>query len=126
MPLYDPAAHPLLSSAAAALDTEGDPNALDEQAEVAINLLGLRDTAYTDADAAAAVRAVAIQVNLQVELGVEGFAYSSLTRGARSFDSKDKLIDPRAAAIVATLSIAHAGGSKGDVWPTIGSFRPTA
>lgn len=92
---------------------------------MAIDLLGLRNTEYRGDAERSAVRAVAIQVNYQVEMGVEGVTYSSLSRGARSFESRDGLVDPRAQAIVDGLALTGAGGEPGDLWPTVGSFRPT-
>lgn len=103
---YDPFEHPLLSSAALALEKE----ALDAQADTAELLLGrggsmLADTAYThgSADYDRAVLAVVHQVNFQVEAGVDAEVYTSDGRGARSASYRALRISPKAQLIVDAL-----------------------
>ena len=88
-PRFNPAGHLLLSAPAAALNTlppdgeeGGGVDALDEHAEVAALVLGLGAYQPPDpASAASAVRAVALQVNYQVELGPAGGTKWGETKG---------------------------------------------
>lgn len=82
---YDITDHPLLSDDARDLG----PNSLDAQARVAETLLGLLTfTAFsvvTQADLySRAQDAVALQVNYQVEAGLDAFILMSLAKGGRS------------------------------------------
>lgn len=63
MPTYDPSGHPLLSGEASALSSDE----LDAQASVAEEVLGLEGTEFDAAEKDRATRAVALQVNLQVD-----------------------------------------------------------
>lgn len=86
---YDIAAHPLLSADALALDT--DPFA--EHAALAHDLLGLADTAFTGAAAESAKRFLALQVNYQVETGVDAAIYALKVRGSRTVSYKSASAD---------------------------------
>lgn len=123
MALYSPAGHALLSVAAAGLESP----VLEAQADLAEDLLGLAGTVFAGADAATATRAVAIQVNFQVEAGTEGEVYGSVDRGDRSFGFRGGVLNPmptvspRARAIVAAL-IGDADTDEAD-WSPAGSLR---
>lgn len=103
-PTYNVGGHPLLSPAANALAT----GALTEHALLAESLLGLAGSTYTGREAEDATRAVALQVNLQVESDVEPFILSAVTRGARSATYRGVSVHPTASALVRALAQAHA------------------
>lgn len=80
--IYDVTAHPLLSDQAAALG----PSELEAHARVAETSLGLLNfTAFVDGTDKydRATDAVALQINYQVEAGIEAFIMSGESRGAR-------------------------------------------
>jgi hypothetical protein len=117
--LYDVSAHPLLGGKALTLDAD----ALEEQASLAEDLLSLAGTTFEGDDAKAAARAVAIQVSYQVERGIEGSVYQTLTRGSRTFNFRDSgYLAPEAVEIVATL-LGLAGEATPSAWPAITSYR---
>jgi hypothetical protein len=93
---------------------------LDAQTELAIDLLNLRGTGYVGEDKNRAERALALQVNLQVENGVEASAYTSLKRGERSFTFRGTSVDTTAAQLVASLTTTNAGGGE---WTNVTSVR---
>lgn len=100
--LYDPTGSPAaeaLSTAAGALST----GQFQLEAYAAEVLLGLRDTAY-EGDAADEARlAVALQVSLQVEKGIDAAAYAQQKVGPVSVTHREDYIHPIAATIVAAL-----------------------
>jgi hypothetical protein len=81
--LYDPTDHPLLSPEATNLKN-GNADQFNEQAALAQTILNLDGTSFTGDDAATATRAVAMQLNYQLEMGLEGFTAAAVTRGSRS------------------------------------------
>lgn len=113
--LYDVTDHALLSVEASSLT----PEALAEYAQVACDLLGLRAPALTGEYGAKATRAVALQVNHLVELGAEGMALQSESRGKRSRTFGAGTINAAARAIVSQLPGMGPGGS----WPAMVSVR---
>lgn len=88
-PRYPVTAHPLLSADAQALE----PAQLAEQNLLAEDLLGFTDAALlTDADTIArATRLIVLQVNYQVETGVDASIYASQRRGQREVGFKPNL-----------------------------------
>lgn len=129
MPRYDPAGHELLTPAAKRLD----PTSLSAEADTAEDLLRrgssrLADTEFEPGtpDYKRAVRAVAYQVNYQVEAGVDGEVYGSGSRGGRQFGFRGgvlnpmPVVSPRAQAIVDGLISAQ--GDPGN-WPIAGGLR---
>ena len=119
---YDVADHELLSDAAKAVGEERlfELNALAEE------VLGLADLALSGTSAERATRYVARQVNYLVEMGEEGFALQSSSRGARSrsFRSTDGRaipLDPIARKGAAELR--HAAGQSGTGWGSVTSVR---
>lgn len=88
-PRYDVTDHPLLSEDAAALTTEQ----LAEQNLLAEDLLGFTDAALlTDPDTVArATRLIVLQVNYQVETGIDASIYASQRRGQREIGYKPNL-----------------------------------
>jgi hypothetical protein len=111
--LYDPTDHALLSPEARALQMN-DADQFNEQAALAQSLLDLDGTSYSGADAATATRAVAMQVSYQVEMGIEGFTATTISRGSRSVQYRQSLLFPLALRLVGNL----AGG-----WDTGRSLR---
>lgn len=107
---YDPTDHPLLSAEAAAAQGRGE---LDEQAELAMDLLGLRGTTYVGDAALTAVRAVVLQVNYQLEMGTEGYALKTDTQGDRTRIFTGELVNPVAQSLVTGL--AQAAAAEGEV-----------
>jgi hypothetical protein len=107
--LYDPTDHALLSEAAKALQLN-DVDQFNEQAALAQTLLELDDSSFSGADAATATRAVAMQVNYQIEMGLEGFTTNAVSRGSRSVvykqgtGSRPVLVFPLAKRLVENLS----------------------
>lgn len=105
-PLYDPtgtAAAEVLSPAAAALSAAR----FAVEAFAAEVLLGLRLTAaepYTDAAADEARLAVALQISLQVEKGIDAAAYAQQKVGPVSVTHREDFLHPIALAIVAALA----------------------
>jgi hypothetical protein len=81
--LYDPTDHALLSAEARGLQ-QADVEQFNEQAAVAQSMLGLNDSTFSGTDAAKATRAVAMQLNYQLEMGIEGFSANAVSRGGRS------------------------------------------
>lgn len=123
MPIYDPADHPLLSPSAKALS----PPALIAQADAAEALLRRGPTALADtsfevgsAEYARAVLAVVYQVNYQLAAGVDAEIASSITRGDRSTTYRNRLVSPRAQALVSAL-VPITSDATG--WPIVGSLR---
>lgn len=104
----------------ALLSTEAEvlsPETLEGEAELAIDLLGLREYDASDAqDLAIARRAIALQVNHQVKLDSgAAFAVTSETRGRRSETYRQaglRVISPIAANLVYGLLGP-------DIWPTV-------
>jgi hypothetical protein len=113
--LYDPTDHALLSPEAKALQ-QNDVSQFNEQATIAQSLLDLDGTSYSGNDAATATRAVAMQVNYQIEMGMEGFTTNAVSRGSRSVvykqgtGSRPVLVFPLAARLVENLSGGWAAG----------------
>jgi hypothetical protein len=81
--LYDPTNHALLSPEARGLQ-QADVEQFNEQAAVAQSLLDLDGSSFSGEDAAKATRAVAMQLNYQIEMGIEGFAANAVSRGGKS------------------------------------------
>jgi hypothetical protein len=106
--LYDPTDHALLSPEAKAL-MQNDADQFNEQAALAQSLLDLDGTSFSGADAATATRAVAMQVNYQLEMGLEGFTTNAVSRGSRSVvykqgtGSRPVLVFPLAKRLVENL-----------------------
>lgn len=97
---YDVSTHGLLSPDALALE---EPE-FTAQNELAETILGLNGTDFEDEDEETALLAVALQLNYQVEAGVEAFVLVSTSRGARSKTFRDVVgVHPQAATIVANL-----------------------
>lgn len=111
---YDVSANPLLDDESKALLSR-DPLGFAEQNELAETLLGIDtfpDVPFADDTPnlllTKATRAVAIQVNWQVNLGTDGYTLQSgdpaeIRRTFRSVKGNQPILDPRAAAIIATV-----------------------
>lgn len=108
---YDVSAHPLLDDDSKAL-LERDPDAFMDQNGLAEQLMGI-DTfppdPFTDDTVnlllTKILRAVAIQVNYQINLGTDGYALQSgdpaeIRRTFRAVKGEQPILDPRAAAMV--------------------------
>lgn len=104
MPTYDPTGHDLLGDAACTLEADE----LREQAAVAEDVLGLSDVVLSGDDADRAVRAVALQLNYQLD-SEDGLAVASKTKGDQSVtyregtDGRGVAIHPGAERIAARL-----------------------
>lgn len=115
MTVYHIVDHPLLSPEARSLSTDPD-GALEEQAAHAEYLLGYdRVAALTGADLALARRAVVLQVNHQVERGVDASVYSSLSIGIQSGTYRVELVSAEAAAIARRHEVLPAALGAGPV-----------
>lgn len=102
MARFTPTAHALLSTKARTLD---EP-ALTAHTDMAEARLGLVGATVSGGDVDRVTTAVALQVNLQVEKGVNAHVYSSLSRGKRTFDYRklaDLDVHRDAVAIVANV-----------------------
>jgi hypothetical protein len=92
--------HPILSAKAKALQLD-DTEAFFAQAEVAESVLGIPATIPSGVDSSKLVLAVAMQVNFQIEQGLDPLILSSSSsshaRNSQVF--RDRWIDPRAAVI---------------------------
>jgi hypothetical protein len=99
---YDVSEHGLLSDDAQAL-SEPELAAQNELAEV---VLGLHEgDTYTGVKETTATLAVALQVNFQVEAGVEAYVLTASSRGARSKSYRDLVrVHPIAAALMGGLT----------------------
>lgn len=123
MPLYSPAGSELLSQAARNLTAP----ALDEHADLAEDLLGLTGSDYTGVAAARVRRAVALQVNHQLEQIPDWSVLESSNKGDRSRQYRDWLVNPLARQIVEEVAAAPEGtGEVGAGWNTLRSFRGRA
>jgi hypothetical protein len=107
MPLYDITDHPLLSPAVQNLG----PETLAAHTEVAEALLRLSELAVFAAattEYTQATNALALQVNFQVESGLDAYILQSLTRGARSQTfrggKRHLTVHPQAARIMRLLN----------------------
>lgn len=100
MLLYDIDDHPFLTGKSKALESE----VLHSQQLLAENLLGLSayDVFTDQADIDNATLAIAMQINFQVEQGLDPFVQKSASSGnsKQSVVYRDTYIDPRAADIV--------------------------
>lgn len=121
MPTFNPAWHPLLSEASAALgETE-----LSAYADFAEAQLGIVGATYTGSDFSALTGAVARQVNWLVALDARGGGlFRSESKGAQSYTlsadrARDAGIDPEAARVVARITLSARSGE----WPVAGSLR---
>jgi hypothetical protein len=113
---YDISASAMLSDAAADLD----PDALDAHTLLAEHLLGLAGDAYTGDDLDTVDIALALQVNHQVERGVDADVYESVDHGGRTLQyAAGVTVSPQAAAIAAALL----GPPPGTGWATLHSIR---
>lgn len=101
-----PVAHALLSGTAKLLE----PDQFAEQAEAAIDLLGLRPYTFVEDELEQALRAVAIQINYTVARGVTGEVLSSKSKGAQGDTFRDDIVSPQAMAIVTRIARAEAWG----------------
>lgn len=117
-PLYDVSGHPLLSPGAAALGRDE----LAEHNLLAEDLLSLAGTTFADEDAARATRAVALQVNYQVEQGVDAAVYDVTMVGSRMLNYRDGIVHPIALEL-ATLLINSTVSATTTAWPAITSLR---
>lgn len=108
--IYDVTDHPLLIPKVKELTTS-DPEQFAAQVEVAEVLLALPATVPADPAGAQLHLAVAMQVNFQIQQGIDPlFIESSASSHSRnSVSYRDRFIDPRAAQIVATI-ITTLGG----------------
>lgn len=91
---FDVATNKLLSDDAAALNTSDAP-AFAEQQALAEDLLGLTglDATLSAAGIAKAERFLALQINYQIETGVDAAVYQARTRGRRSDTYRDSAAD---------------------------------
>lgn len=94
---FDITAHELLTGDAAGHDALTSHNRL---AEV---LLGIHEETVADDDEALILIAIALQVNHQVERGVEANVYLDDSDGDLRFKMRDRLVSPEAAAVVRTV-----------------------
>jgi len=90
---FDIAGHELLTEDAA--DT-----ALVSHTRLAESLLGLSEATATDNDLTLIKIALVLQVNHQVERGVEANAYMSEQDGDLRYKHRDRLVSPEAASVV--------------------------
>ena len=105
---FDITEHPLLSPAAAALAAP----TLEAQGDLAERLLGIAGASgLNEVQTTTATLAVVMQVNYQVEAGVDAAVYTSDGRGARSKAYRDLGVHPYARALIVTLPIAAAEAS---------------
>lgn len=96
------AAHPLLTAKALGRG----PTVLAAEQELAEGLLGLVAPATTDAFELSRVStALAVQINFQVEQGVSALvaSYQSSAHSRQQMAYRDRVINPQAAQIIATL-----------------------
>lgn len=105
--------HPLLSPTARQLKREE----LVEQNEIAEMVLEVdTGTVYTDPEKVASMlRYVTLQVNLQVELDVDAFAYSSVSEAGRSRTYRDTLssVPVNPIALAGVRRLATGGEARG-------------
>lgn len=102
---FDITAHALLSGDSKGLVNK-DPTAFDEQVALATELLGLADQTFSTDETIRLERAVVLQVNWMLKLGLEPY-YIKDIRSNQSAQGKTYrdlgLLNPMAEAIVATI-----------------------
>jgi hypothetical protein len=117
-PIHDLNGHALLQGAAARLDA----GALAAHTEVAERLLGVRARFTNPDDADAAENALALQVSLQAEGGVDAVIASSIGRGSRSVGYRESTrLHPDAVTIIGELNAKY--GRVRDRYRTVRSVR---
>jgi hypothetical protein len=122
MPRYPIGTHPLLSEEAAALWLTNQPR-LEALGELAEARLGLWGTSYTGDEANLAAAAVAWQVNLMVEAGVDGDVYESVKRGSRSVTYRSGVAFSKTAMDLLALLPGHVLPNAGGVFEPAGPVR---
>lgn len=123
MSIYDLSNHGALSSAAARLT---QPQ-LEAQTLVAESLLGVGPGTFGNtADDDLAAVALAMQVSLQVEAGVEAVYASNVSRGSRAIAYRGVRLHPDSVEIMDNLNLKYyrAGRLNADLWATQRGVRP--
>lgn len=108
MARYDVSEHGLLSADAIALSTE-EFGAQNDLAEMSLGLLG---TDLTDTDEDVAMMAVALQLNFQVEAGVEAYVLLSDSQGARSRSFRDPSVTLHPTALKLVTDLGYGPGDQ--------------
>ena len=135
MPTFDVVGHEHLSAAAEALgETALDSHAAVAEALLDSALTATGRTALTEAPLTVgttahdrATLAVVWQVNFQVESGVEGEVYGSLSRGDRQFGFRGGVLNPMPTVSPRAMALARAAvgdpATTSASWPTAGGVR---
>jgi len=116
----------LLSDKAEQLNPSSE---LPAHVALAADLLDIAGLHLSDATTKKAERALAVQVNFQVEAGVDAAVYSSRSRAERSDDytasSSDSFtgIDPRAERLAASIRREATEAEEAKPWTTVRSLR---
>ncbi len=122
MPRYPIWDHPLLSEEASGLWRTNPPR-LEALGELAEARLGLWGTDYVGDEENLAAAAVAWQVNLMVEAGVDGDVYESVKRGSRSVTYRNGVALSTLALDLLALIPGHVIPNAGGVFEPAGPVR---
>lgn len=119
--VYDVDGHEFLTKKSISLE----PGQFDGHHRMAEALLGLGSPAVADVDLLETLRlAIAIQINFQVEQGIDPFVASSTysSHSKQSINYRDRLTDPRAALMVAGV-VAEDFDTYASRWASMRSYR---